>query len=50
MTDYEGSADAAKQEGGVLNIGSELQLNFLPSQTQPVYKDVKMEEQIIQKF
>ena len=44
ITEYQSSTEEDKQNGGILQIGSNLQINFLPSQNQPVYKDVKMEE------
>jgi hypothetical protein len=49
ITEYSSSADPSQQDGGTFNIGNEIQLSFQPSSNFE-HKDVKMEEQIIQKF
>ena len=49
ITEYSSSEDPTKQEGGTLNIGSAIQLNFAPS-TNLQNTELTMEAQIIQKF
>lgn len=49
ITEYSSSADPSQKDGGTFKIGDQIQLCFQPSASFE-HKDVKMEEQIIQKF